>query len=299
MHRFLILGLVLVSAAFAVEQNDVELSRPLGVPMTLDLKVPDGNGPFPAAIIVHGGSFSHGNKRTYVTPLFDVLSNAGFAWFTVNYRLAPDYQFPAAVDDVENAVRWVTASAAKYHVDAKRVTLIGESAGGYLVAYAGAPSKGDARVAAVVDFYGPNDLVLQVEKRRREPADHSKPHDPGLLEFMGFKTWQDGGVVEKLEKLSPTTLVSKNMPPFLFIHGNDDEQVPYEQSPKMCEMMRKAGEKCEVITVEGGRHGMLSWEKNAPMLHWKQEMVDWLKKTLGNEIENQLEPGLMSAITTK
>ena len=72
------------------------------------------------------------------------------------------------------------------------------------------------------------------------------------------------------------------MPPFLFIHGNDDEQVPYEQSPKMCDMMRKSSAKCEVITVEGGRHGMGSWEKNASMGHWKQEMVDWLKKTLGN-----------------
>jgi acetyl esterase len=281
MHKFLILGLILVLAAFAIEQNDVEFSRPGGVPMTLDLKVPDGNGPFPAAIIVHGGSFSHGNKRTYVTPLFDVLSNAGFAWFTINYRLAPDYQFPGAVDDVESAVRWVKTNAAKYHVDSKRVALIGESAGGYLVAYAGAHSKGAARVAAVVDFYGPNDLVLQTEKRRKEPADPSKPPNPGLLEFMGFKTWQDGGVVEKLEKLSPTTLVSKNMPAFLFIHGNADEQVPYEQSPKMCDLMHKAGAKCEVITVEGGRHGMLSWEKNASMGHWKQEMVDWLKKTLG------------------
>jgi acetyl esterase len=132
-----------------------------------------------------------------VTPLFDVLSKEAFAWFTINYRMAPDHQFPTAVEDVESAVRWVKSHAAKYHVDARRIALIGESAGGYLVAYAGAhPSKG-AQVAAVVDFYGPNDLVLQTEERRSKPEDPSKPHTPGLLEFMGFKTWQDSGIVKK------------------------------------------------------------------------------------------------------
>jgi alpha-L-fucosidase 2 len=210
--------------------------------------------------------------------VFDVLSNAGFAWFTINYRLAPDYQFPAAVNDVESAVVWVKSQAAKYHIDPKRIALIGESAGGYLVAYAGAHPDRGANVAAVVDFYGPNDLVLQTEKRRSEP-EPAKPPGPGLMEFLGFKSWHDEGVVEKLRAVSPTTLISKRMPPFLFIHGNADEQVPYEQSPKMCDAMRKVGAKCEVVTVEGGRHGMMSW-KDAAMAHWKPDMVAWLRKTL-------------------
>jgi acetyl esterase/lipase len=280
MPRLSLLALVLASVVFAAGQNDVEFARPGGFSLTLDLKTPEGNGPFPAAIIVHGGSFSHGNKRTYITPLFDVLSGAGFAWFTINYRLAPDYQFPVAVEDVESAVRWVKANASKYHVNAGRIALIGESAGGYLVAYAGAHSGRGANVAAVVDFYGPNDLVLQTEKRRSEPDDPAKPPSPGLMEFLGFKSWHDAGVVEKLRAVSPTSFISNRMPPFLFIHGNDDEQVPYEQSPKMCEAMRKAGAKCEIVTVEGGRHGMMSWEKDASRQHWKQDMVRWLERTL-------------------
>ncbi len=279
MRKILPLALVLIPAAFALEQNDVEFARPGGVSMTLDLKTPERSGPFPAAIIVHGGSFSHGNKRTYVTPLFDALSGAGFAWFTINYRLSPDYQFPAAVDDVESAVRWVKANAAKYHVDAKRIALIGESAGGYLVAYVGVHPGRGANVAAVVDFYGPNNLVLQTEKRRSEP-DPAKPPGPGLMEFLGFKSWRDAGVVEKLRAVSPTTLISKRMPPFLFMHGNADEQVPYEQSPKMCDAMRKAGAKCEVVTVEGGHHGMMNWEKDPAMAHWKHDMTAWLTNTL-------------------
>jgi alpha-L-fucosidase 2 len=110
MRKILPLALMLAPLAMAVEQNDLEFAKPGGVSMTLDLRVPDGKGPFPAAIIVHGGSFSHGNKRTYITPLFDVLSNAGFAWFTINYRLATDYKFPAAVEDVQSAV-WVSIAS--------------------------------------------------------------------------------------------------------------------------------------------------------------------------------------------
>jgi len=209
--------------------------------------------------------------------LFDLLSSAGVGWFSIDYRLAPEFQLPQAAEDVANAIRWVRANAAKYHVDPNKIVLAGESAGGFLVAYAGVKAKGDTRLRAVVDFYGPNDLVLQTEKRRAQPDDPAKPDTPGLKEFLGFKTWHDPGVMEKLRAESPLTHVHKGMPPFLFIQGTADEQVPYEQSPKMCDAMKKAGGSCEVVTVEGGRHGMGGW-RDASMAHWKTDMVAWLKK---------------------
>ncbi len=281
MRRLIVAAAVFAGLAFAAEQNDVEFARPGGFSLTLDYKIPDGDGPFPTAIIVHGGGWAHGNKRMYVTPLFDVLASAGFEWYTINYRLAPAYQFPAAVEDVESAVRWVKANAAKYKVDTSRIVLLGESAGGYLVAYVGAhPSSRDARVRAVVDFYGPNDLLIETAKLRSQPFDPAKPR-PGLLDFLGFHTWQDAGAVEKLHDTSPQNLVNRNMPPFLFIHGTADEMVPYEQSPNMCAAMKKVSVPCEVIAVEGGRHGMENWEKDAAVTHWKTEMVAWLQRTLG------------------
>ena len=264
-----------------LEENDIEFAKPGGKSLTLDLRVPEGKGLVPAVIIVHGGGFSRGNKRTYVTPLFDVLSSAGFAWFTINYRLAPDFQLPQSTEDVNDAIRWVKANAAKYSVDPKKIALAGESAGGFLVAYAGVKSKPDTRVAAVVDFYGPNDLMLQTEKQRAQPEDPSKPASPGLREFLGLKSWQEPDAVEKLHVASPTTYIHKGMPPFLFIQGTADEQVPYEQSPKMCEAMKKIGAKCEVITVDGGRHGMGSWDGDPSRAHWKPEMIEWLDRTLG------------------
>jgi acetyl esterase len=264
-----------------VDENEVEFSRPGGKPLTLDLRVPQSQGLSPAVIIVHGGGFARGNKRTYVTPLFDVLSSAGFGWFTMNYRMAPDFQLPQGSEDVDSAIRWVRANAAKYHVDPNKIALAGESAGGFLVAYAGVKAKPDTRVAAVVDFYGPNDLELQTVKQRAQAEDPSKPAAPGLKEFLGLASWQQPDILEKLHAASPTTYIRKGMPPFLFIQGTADEQVSYAQSPKMCEAMKKAGASCEVITVEGGRHGMGNWAADPSMEHWKPEMIEWLRKTLG------------------
>ena len=132
-------------AAAAVDQKDVEYTRPGGKPVLLDLHVPDGPGPFPAAILIHGGGFDEGSKSTNVRPLFDVLANAGYAWFSIDYRMAPEFRFPQAIEDVNSAIKWVKANAATYHVDVAKIALIGESAGGFLVNYAGTHETPETR----------------------------------------------------------------------------------------------------------------------------------------------------------
>lgn len=143
--------------ALALDKANVEYAHPGAKSLLLDLHVPDGPGPFPAAILVHGGGFDGGSKSTNVKPLFDVLANAGFAWFSIDYRLAPEAHFPHAMEDVNSAIRWLKANAAEYRVDVSKIALIGESAGGFLVNYAGTHDTPETKVAAVVDFYGPVD----------------------------------------------------------------------------------------------------------------------------------------------
>ena len=156
-------------AAAAVDKKDVEYGHAGGKAQLLDLHVPDGAGPFPAAILVHGGGFDEGSKSTNVRPLFEPLANAGFAWFSIDYRLAPEFKFPAGNDDLNTAIRWVKAHAAEYHVDAAKVAIIGESAGGFLVNYAGTHETAETKVAAVVDFYGPVDYGKLALARRDHP----------------------------------------------------------------------------------------------------------------------------------
>ena len=100
----------------------------------------------------------------------------------------------------------------------------------------------------------------------------------GGIHFFGAEQLDDAGRA-KLRAVAPLAVVHKGMPPFLCIHGTKDDQVPYEQSTEMCDAMHKAGVACELITIEGGGHGMSGWR--APeMQHWKPEMIAWLKTTL-------------------
>src|SRR6267142_7260670 len=234
----------------AVDQKDVEYGRPGGKALLLDLHVPDGPGPFPAAILVHGGGFDEGSKSTNVRPLFDVLAGAGFAWFSIDYRLAPEFRFPQAKEDMDSAIRWLKANAKTYHVDASRIALIGESAGGFLVNYAGTHETKETKVAAVVDIYGPVDYAKLAEQRRDHPERFNmtsiKRHEStgGSIGFFGA-TGADEASLSKLRAISPIFAVHKGMPPFLCIHGTKDDQVAYEQSTEMCEAMKHAGAPCE------------------------------------------------------
>jgi len=271
-------------AAAAADQKDVEYTRPGGKPVLLDLHIPDGPGPFPAAILVHGGGFDEGSRSTNVRPLFDVLAGAGYAWFSIDYRMAPEFRFPEASEDVASAIQWVKANAAAYHVDVAKIALIGESAGGFLVNYAGTHETPETRIRAVVDIYGPVDYGKLAEERRDHPERFNMTTinrhaaNGGGIHFFGAEQL-DGTGLAKLHTVSPIFGVHKGMAPFLCIHGDKDDQVSYEQSPAMCQAMKAVGAGCELITIEGGGHGMSGWR--APeQQHWKAEMIAWLKKTM-------------------
>src|SRR5271165_1663740 len=128
MTRLLLIPLLAFAVSAApVDQKDVAYAHPGGKAVLLDMHVPDGPGPFPAAILVHGGGFDAGSKSTNPRPLFEPLANAGFAWFSVDYRMAPEFRFPQAREDMDAAIEWVKVNARKYHVDPSKIVLIGES----------------------------------------------------------------------------------------------------------------------------------------------------------------------------
>lgn len=269
--RFLIALLLLAVAARAELKTDIEFASPGGTPLTLDAFVPEGTGPFPTCILVHGGGFTKGDKQTFIKPLFEPLSKAGFTWFTINYRLAPQHRFPACIEDVESAIRWVKAHAAKYKADPRRIAIIGESAGGHLVSLAGTRAKGETSIAAVVPFYAPHDLEMQVR--------HRNALGPSMEALLGL-TQLDDAAWKALRDASPASYIRAGLPPYLLIHGTKDETVPFEQSTKFREKMISDGNTCDLIAVEGGAHGMGGWEKIDPS--YTAKLIAWLQKTLGD-----------------
>jgi len=268
--RIAFLASALALGLSAQTQRDIEYARPGGEPQLLDVFVPAGEGPFPAAILVHGGVFEAGDKQTYITYIFEPLSEAGFVWFSIDYRLSPAHEFPAATDDVEEAIRWVRKHAWEYKVDVDRIALIGESAGGHLVSYVGARNLPTSRVAAVVPFYGIHDFVAL--------AAHYKGESEVTGRFLGHRKLTALNTQEFVEA-SPIAHIGPDAPPFLMIHGTKDPGVPFQQSVDMCEALRARATPCEIVEVEAG-HGMNTWEPHPETHHYKAAMIAWLKRTL-------------------
>jgi len=262
----LFLGIVTTHAGLT---PDIEFAKPGGFSLTLDAFVPEGEGPFPTCILVHGGGFTKGTKTSYITPLFEPLSKAGFTWFTINYRLAPDHRFPACIEDAEAAIRWVKTHAAEYKVDPKRIAIIGESAGGHIVSLVGTRAQGDTSVAAVVPIYAPHDLELQ-NKGREKPGD-------SMVALFGMTEWSDAAR-KTLREASSTSYLRKDLPPYLLIHGDKDAMVPFEQSVEFQRKMAAAGATCDLITIPEGGHGMGGWDKLGS--NYRDQLIAWLKKTL-------------------
>lgn len=266
--------LAAAAAAFAAQTNDIEYGRAAGESLKLDAYVPEGAGPFPAVILVHGGGWTGGDKsggprKGYMAPLHAPLAKAGFAWFSINYRLAPKHGYPACIEDVETAIRWVKAHAQEHRVDPRRIAISGESAGGHLVALAVVRATESTRLAAVVPIYGVFDMTAMATPGTalRTP----------FARLFGRET-ADEAAMALLREASPLAKVQPGLPPFLLVHGTADATVPIAQSERLLEKLRAAKVACELITIPGGAHGMLGWEALAP--GFGDRIAAWLAKTM-------------------
>ncbi len=212
----------------------------------LDLYWPAaGNGPFPVIIAIHGGAFKGGDKRDIqLTPMLASLER-DYAVVSINYRLSGEARFPALVQDVKAAIRWVRANAENFLFDPTRIAVWGGSAGGYLALMAGAaagvvelddpmlgnPAQPD-NVQAVVAWFPPTDFLLmdaQLEASgfmQTPESAHSGPESPESL-ILGQPITQIPALVRAA---NPETYIGPGLPPFFIQHGNADDTVPYQQS---------------------------------------------------------------------
>jgi acetyl esterase len=261
--------------AAPINLTAIEYANPNGLSLRLDACIPSGEGPFAAAILVHGGGWVRGDRRVEVAPLFQPLTEAGIAWFTISYRLATSpLVFGEAIADVESAVRFVKAHAAEYRVDPNRIALVGESAGGQLAAMAALNTSPELQVKGVVALYTPTDLVSL--------ANNSKYIPEGLRLGLDGTPWK-ALILARLAQLSPIEHVHRAMPPFLLIHGTADALVPFVQSSRMCERMKSVGASCEIYAVPNAGHGIRWWEASAAdAVSYKKRLVAWLKAHLAD-----------------
>jgi alpha-L-fucosidase 2 len=233
--------------------------------LKLDAYVPVGPGPFPAVILVHGGGWEAGDKVTYITPLFEPLARAGFAWFSIDYRLTPAVRHPEQMDDLRRAVAFVRSQAARFRVDPARVAVLGESASGQMAALL---ATQDPELAAVVAFYGVYDL----------PAMVTDAGPRSLLRRLFGRETLDEEARAVLKQYSPLFHVSARQPPMLLIHGTDERL--WAQGTAMRDRLAAVGAPHELVALAGAPHGMENWEGRPEWDGYKRKLVEWLGQRL-------------------
>jgi alpha-L-fucosidase 2 len=276
---------LVVGVARAELKKDIEYGTAGGERLLLDVNVPDGPGPFPIAILVHGGGWNSGDKSgsnkpgsgSDITPWFAPLTTAKFTWFSINYRLAPKHRWPACFEDVQAAIRWVKAHAAEFKGDPQRIALFGHSAGGHLVCLVSTRSNEDTRVQAVVGFAPVTDFEQDLAQRGGLST--------ALQDLLNRPKDVSSETLTLLRGLSPINRVKAGMPPTLLLHGDADKTVPLQQSLNYQKRLRAAGVTCDLITIQGAPHGLLTWEKfdsgyNTAMLAWLERTLSRASPTL-------------------
>ncbi|MDB5348820.1 MAG: mlhB [Planctomycetota bacterium] len=239
-----------------VFEAGIEYANPDGQHLKLNLARPKARrGPFPTILCIHGGGFRAGSREGY-DQLIIRLAERGYVAATASYRLAPKYQFPAAVHDVKAAVRWLRANADTHRIDGSRIGVTGGSAGGHLAQFLGVTPdvpmfEGDggnptesSKVSCVVNVVGPSDFTKSYGK--------SVDAAEVLPLFLG-------GDLEKARHrhilASPLYWVTPAASPTLCIHGTEDKYVAHEQAVWMVDKLKASDVPAELLTLEGAGHG--------------------------------------------
>lgn len=231
----------------------------------LDLYLPKDrldNQKQPVLVFIHGGAWRGGNKNAGAGRLAKHVASGRCAGVSVEYRLTDKATWPAQIHDCKAAIRWIRGNAEQYQIDPDRIVVWGTSAGGHLVSMLGTSSgvpelegtlgkhvKLSSRVTAVIDFFGPADLLTMNDGG--SIMDHYAANSPESI-LVG------GPVKERVDaanSASPLHHVSADDAPFLIMHGTKDPLVPHRQSERLHAALRKQGVDSTFISVEGGGHG--------------------------------------------
>jgi acetyl esterase/lipase len=260
-----------------VFERNIEYANPDNQHLQLNLARPkNALNALPAVLCIHGGGFRAGTREGY-NGLCVKLAQRGFVAATVSYRLAPKYQFPAAIHDVKAAVRWLRANATKYNIDPRRIGVTGSSAGGHLAQFLGVTTdvkefdgdSGNANqpssVACVVNVYGPSDFTKS----------YAKSVDAAEV----LPLWL-GGNLETAKRrhieASPLNWVTPHAAPTLLLHGTEDKYVAHEQAVWMRDRLQACDVEAELITFEGAGHGF----KDADAAKAEEAMMKFFERHL-------------------
>lgn len=269
-----------VVAALAVYSIEVGIvySRPgPGVELAMDVYRPRSKPLFtpPALLVIHGGGWMSG-KREEMGALARRLAGEGFVAATPSYRLAPNHKWPAMLDDVQTAVRYLRANSKSLEIDPTRIGAVGASAGGHLALLLG---YRDTRIAKPAEYPGHSSKV-SVVLDLFGPTDFNNDFHPAFEALVPmFLGKAKADAKEDILEMSPITHVTPDDAPTFIFHGTADRLVPVRQSERLEERLHKAGVPYETAYIEDLGHEV-DIEKPG-VFEAFQRMLEWLRKHLG------------------
>ena len=230
-------------------KRDIEYASIDGQSLKLDLYLPEASETTPPLVVwIHGGGWKSGDKA-HVNPAILRLTGEGYAIASINYRLKDLSIHPKNIHDCKGAVRWLRANAETYNYDPERVAVAGSSAGGHLALLLGLSSSVNAlegevggnteqssTVKAIVDFYGPSELIVMAADSERFNRAH---------EFTEAQ----------IKDASPLTYLTDKAPPVLVFHGDKDRTVPVGQSQLLHDRYQERSLNSQLQILKGAGHG--------------------------------------------
>lgn len=268
MHRFslslflCLLNFVCLGQSTRKEYKDIVYAEADGKKLLLDLYLPDAKATPYLIVWIHGGAWHSGSKESPPLKFVD----EGYAMASINYRLSVDAKFPAPIHDIKASIRFLRANASKYGFLPGKIIIAGSSAGGHLAALVGVTNNDkelegslgqyistSSSVQCILDYYGPTNFTTILKQ--------STPHGvsvrgPAMALLLG-KTVES--VPEIAKKASPVFQVDSNDPPLLILHGDQDIQVPINQSHELEGAYKNNNLKVKLIVVHGGGHGDVNY----------------------------------------
>jgi acetyl esterase/lipase len=234
-----------------------------GKSLKLDVARPAARGPYPTVVLIPGGGWLS-KGRVFKRPLQFEMAALGYVAVSIEYRNAPTSPFPTQLHDVKGAVRWLRANAEQYDIDKNRVGVVGYSAGGNIASLMGLTRAEDklegegnanqsSQVSVVVNHYGISDFAALYNGHcLAMPLTTERVYVKFVLDtFLGGPPKM---FADTYRKASAVSYARKDAPPFLLLHGTDDQVIPLSQSQALRDRLLKEGGKVTLEEIKGGGH---------------------------------------------
>ena len=261
-------------------ERDLQFASPDGQELKLNVYRPLTSGQYPALIVIYGGAWRQGSPSDYET-FSRYIAAQGYTVVAVDYRHAPQYQFPSQLEDVQTALNYISDRTEELEIDRQRVALIGRSAGAQLASIAAYQNQSSIKFKAIINYYGPVNLVNGYQN---PPVPNPINTRQVLENFLGGTSETK---LELYQQASSINYVKPNLAPSLLIYAQRDHLVQAKYGKLLYEKLQITNNCATLLTIPWAEHAfdvVFSGVSNQLALYYTERFLAW--SLYGNQLAN-------------